>query len=73
MEGSWRWFRDVVGLPAKGLFPSPNMGKCHASKKECEKLWGKRKSNNGFRYNSHEDDSLKNMIETLIRQVYQRK
>jgi hypothetical protein len=73
MEGSWRWFRDVVGLPAKGLFPSPNIGKRYASKKECEKLWGKRKSNNGFRYTSHEDEALKIRIETLIRQVYQRK
>ena len=73
MEGSWRWFRDVVGLPAKGLFPSPTMGKRYASKKECETLWGKRKSNNGFRYTMHEDESLKARIETLIRQVYQRK
>ena len=73
MEGSWRWFRDVVGLPAKGLLPSPNMGKRYASKKECEKLWGKRKSNNGFRYTIHDDESLKTRIETLIRQVYQRK
>jgi hypothetical protein len=73
MEGSWRWFRDVVGLPAQGLLPSPNMGKIYASKKECEKLWGKRKSNNGFRYNTHDDESLKTRIETLIRQVYQRK
>ena len=73
MEGSWRWFRDVVGLPGKGLFPSPNMGKRYASKKECEKLWGKRKSNNGFRYTTHEDDALKTRIETLIRQVYQRR
>jgi hypothetical protein len=73
MEGSWRWFRDVVGLPGKGLFPSPNMGKRYASKKEYEKLWGKRKSNNGFRYTTHEDEALKTRIETLIRQVYQRK
>ena len=73
MEGSWRWFRDVVGLPGKGLFPSPNMGKRYASKKECEKLWGKRKSNNGFRYTTHEDEALKTRIETLIRQVYQRR
>ena len=73
MEGSWRWFRDVVGLPAKGLFPSPTMGRRYASKKECEALWGKRKSNNGFRYTMHEDESLKTRIEELIRQVYQRK
>jgi hypothetical protein len=49
------------------------MGKCYASKKECETLWGKRKSNNGFRYTTHEDESLRTRIETLIRQVYQRK
>ena len=73
MEGSWRWFRDVVGLPAQGLLPSPTMGKRYASKKECEKMWGKRKSNNGFRYTTHDDESLKERIETLIRQVYQRK
>lgn len=73
MEGSWRWFRNVVGLLAKGLFPKPNMKKRYATKEECETLWGKRKSNNGFRYTNHDAESLKTRIETLICQVCQHK
>ena len=38
---SFKWFKDHVGLPSKGLTPSKTLQNCHATNMECEILCGK--------------------------------
>ena len=68
MEGSWRWFRDVVGLPGKGCFLLPTWGNAMPLRRSARNCGEITRATTGFApLATHEDEALKTRIETLIR------
>ena len=67
------YFRDVVGLPAKGMDPY-DLRDEHVTESECIKVWGPRRGYHGFRFKAtHPDKSLKHRIKVLWSLIYQQK
>jgi hypothetical protein len=50
IEGSAKWFKVKMGMCDHGLNVRKELIDSHASIVECEAMFGKRKGNNGFRY-----------------------
>lgn len=68
-----KYFRDVLGLPAKGLDPN-HLQDEHVTRDECVKVWGPRRSRQGFIFKkSHPDTELNHRIEQLWSIIYQKK
>ncbi len=52
VEGNAEWFKVKMGLCDHGLDIKKELIDCHASIVGCEAMFGKRKGNNGFRYDN---------------------
>lgn len=60
-----KYFRDVLGLPAKGLDPNELQDE-HVTESECVEVWGPRKPKRGFLFKpSHPDTRLNHRIKKL--------
>jgi hypothetical protein len=52
IEGSAKWFKVKMGMCAHGLNIKKELIDSHASIVVCEAMFGKKKCNNGFRYDN---------------------
>jgi hypothetical protein len=71
-QGITKWFKTKMGLSTKGLDILKKLNDFHASLKDCEVLWGKRKCNNDFKFLLCNDSSLVFRIHELWPLVYQK-
>jgi hypothetical protein len=72
IEGSAKWFKVKMGMCDHGLNIRKEFIDSHASIVECEAMFGKRKGNNGFRYDNCVEPTLVARVEELYVVVYQK-
>jgi hypothetical protein len=71
IEGSAKWFKVKMGMCAHdGLNVKKELIDSHASIVVCEAMFGKRKNNNGFRYDNCVEPTLVARVEELYVIVY---
>jgi hypothetical protein len=70
IEGSAKWFKVKMGMCDHGLNSRKELTNSHASIVECEAMFGKRKGNNGFRYDNCVEPILVARVEELYVVVY---
>jgi hypothetical protein len=62
-EGSVAWFEANFGLHNGRLDIKKELDDNHASLQDCELLWGKKKGNNGFKYETCNETKLVGRIQ----------
>jgi hypothetical protein len=72
IEGSAKWFKVKMGMCDHGLNIRKEFIDSHAFIVECEAMFGKRKGNNGFRYDNCIEPTLVARVEELYVVVYQK-
>jgi len=72
IEGSAKWFKVKMGLCDHGLNIKKELIDSHASIFECEAMFGKKKGNDGFRYDNCVEPTLVVRVEELYVVVYQK-
>jgi len=72
IEGSAKWFKVKMGLCDHGPNIRKELTNSHASIIECEAMFGKKKGNNGFRYDNCVEPTLVVKVEELYVIVYQK-
>jgi hypothetical protein len=72
VERNETWFESSFGLHNGRLDIRKELDDTHASFQDCELLWGKKKRNNGFKYETCNDVELWARIQKLYLLVYQK-
>jgi hypothetical protein len=72
VEGSAKWFKVKIGLCDHGLDIRKELIDSHALIAKCEAMFGKRKCNNGFRYDNCVELNLVAKVGELYDVVYQK-
>jgi hypothetical protein len=72
IEGNVAWFESSFGLHYGGLNIKKELDDTHASLQDCELLWGKKKRNNGFKYETCNEIKLIGRIQELYPLVHQK-
>jgi hypothetical protein len=72
IKGNVEWFKVKIGMCDHGLNIRKELTDSHASIAKCEAMFGKRKGNNGFRYDICVEPSLVARVEELYVVVYQK-
>jgi len=72
VEGNAKWFKVKMGMCAHGLNIRKELIDSHASIVVCEAMFGKRKGNNGFRYDNCVEPTLVARVEELYVVIYQK-
>jgi len=57
-KGSTMWFNNKIGLFVEGLDIRRELNESHVSMEESECLWGPRKSKNGFKVTTLEENCV---------------
>jgi len=70
IEGSAKWFKVKMGTCAHGLNIGKELTNSHASIIVCETMFGKKKGDNGFRYDNCVESTLAARVEELYVVVY---
>jgi len=65
IEGSGKWFKVKMGMCDHELNIRKELIDSHASIVKCEAMFGKRKGNNGFKYDNCVEPSLVARVELL--------
>jgi hypothetical protein len=71
-EGITKWFKTKMGLSTKRLDIQKELNDFCASLEDCEVLWGKRKSNNDFKFLLCNNSNLVFRIHELWPLIYQK-
>jgi hypothetical protein len=69
-EGTDEWFATKFGLCNEGIDICKKLDDMHATLIECEAMWGKRKSHNGFKYETCTNPKITTRVLELYPLVY---
>ncbi len=71
-ERSDEWFTTKLGLCNEGIDIHKELDDMHATHTKCEVMWGKRKSHNGFKYETCTNPKITTRVLELYPLVYQK-